>query len=344
MSPTRHPEPPNRRPLTPQSPSLPAHRDLLGLVDNPVTVYLASLAPGHSRRTMASALRTAVQILAPLLGLREIPHFLDFPWERLRNQHLVYMQTILLNQGKKPATVNRLLTAVKGVLRAAWKLGLMSTDDYHRTVDVRAARGQTLPAGRVLALDEIFHLLQVCQADPGPAGARDGAIIALLYGCGLRRDEIVGLRLDDLDLEQGWVRVRGKGNKERRVPLPTGALPYLKRWLRARGTAPGPLFVALRKSGEMIFRHLSGQAVYDILQRRRRQAGLDPMTPHDFRRTYITVLLDADVDPLTVAALAGHAQVQTTARYDRRSERTQQEAVQRLPFNNTEQQEGGERV
>jgi site-specific recombinase XerC len=218
-----------------------------------------------------------------------------------------------------------MLSALRGVLKAAWKLDLMSAGDYQKAASVESVRGETVPAGRALAQAEIAALLATC--DDTPLGIRDAALISILYGCGLRRSELVALDLADYDAAASTLRVRGKGNKQRRVPL-GGAAPALADWLAVRGPQPGALFQGLgnRNHG----RRLTDQAIYHIMVKRGKEAALDPFSPHDFRRTFVGDLLDAGADVVTVQKLAGHADPATTSRYDRRDERAGRDAVNRL--------------
>ncbi len=164
-------------------------------------------------------------------------------------------------------------------------------------------------------------------------GVRDAALIAILRGTGLRRAEIVKLKKSDFDVETGAVEVRkGKGGKDRTVYLPTSAIPYVVDWLTVRGQTPGALLCPIRKGGEIQYRHLSSQSVLLIVQKRADPAGVKTFSPHDFRRTFCSDLLDAGVDIVTVQKLAGHASPSTTVKYDRRGESTKRNAVQNLKF------------
>ena len=128
---------------------------------------------------------------------------------------------------------------------------------------------------------------------PEPAAA----LLALLYGAGLRRAELVGLDLDDFSQKEGTVRVRGKGSKVRLVPLPAGTRKALASWLRHRGDKPGPLLLPVRANGELLaHRRLSPQAVYNLLLRIAQRAELLHFRPHDLRRTFIGDLLEAGAD------------------------------------------------
>jgi site-specific recombinase XerD len=147
----------------------------------------------------------------------------------------------------------------------------------------------------------------------------------------LRRAEIVGLDVADVIDGGRSLRVRGKGNKERIVYLPEGAVNVLSNWLSYRGNTTGPLFCATSRKGEPQ-RPLAEQTVYDVLRALGRTAGIAVVAPHDLRRTFVSMLLDQGVSLSTVSALAGHASVSTTATYDRRGERAKREAVKVLGF------------
>ena len=112
---------------------------------------------------------------------------------------------------------NKMLAALRGVLRAAWELGQINTDSYQRAVSVRAVRGQTVPRGRSISKGELRALFGACLRDRSPIGARDGALLAVLYGSGLRRAEAAALDVGDYDPQTGSLRVRGKGQQGKSV-------------------------------------------------------------------------------------------------------------------------------
>jgi len=305
--------------LTPYSELALTHT--LPLDQHPAAVYLAGLSTEHSRRTMRSALNTIAVILT-----NDAMDAFQIDWSAMRYQHATAVRTVLMDT-YKPATANKMLSALRGVLREAWQLGMMAAEDYHRAAAVKAVRGETLPAGRELLRGELEALLGTCNADPKPAGIRDGALIASLYTGGLRRAEIVSLNVEDYESGSGRLLVRGKGNKERSVYLPPSARTYMQRWLTLRGDEPGPIFCPINKGGKLQARGLSDQAIYNMLRKRAEQAGVKSFSPHDMRRTFVSDLLDAGADISTVSRLAGHANVTTTARYDRRPEEAKQKAA-----------------
>ncbi len=127
------------------------------------------------------------------------------------------------------------------------------------------------------------------------------------------------------------IKVLGKRQKERLCYLDNGARLALLDWLSARGTEAGPLFYAGRRGGHLVKgQRMTGQAIRDVVHRRAAQAGVDDCSPHDLRRSFVSDLLDAGTDIVTVAAMAGHASVQTTARYDRRGEASKKRAARSL--------------
>lgn len=287
----------------------------------PVAVYLARLAP-RSRRTQAVALAG----IAEIMGARR-EDAAAFPWHQLEYQHTQAIRARLAEK-YAPATANGMLAALRGVLKEAWRLGLIDAETYHRAADVPGVRGSTLPRGRALSQGEFRALFGVCEATPGPAGARDAAILAMLYAGGLRRSEAVALDLADVDPQSGAVTVQhGKGNRARLVYIQNGALAALCDWLALRGDDPGPLFMRIRKGGVIVPTRLTDQAVRDIVTHRAEQAGVAACSPHDLRRSMISDLLDAGADVSTIQRLAGHSSVVITLRYDRRGEATKQAAA-----------------
>jgi len=204
-------------------------------------------------------------------------------------------------------------------------------------MNVGLVRGTRLKRGRIVPAGELSSLVAVCLEDQGPAGIRDIALIGVLYICGLRRAEAVSLQVSDLHIKEKALRVLGKGNKERRVFPDAGTLAALEDWLTVRGRHEGALFNRVLKGGRILLGPLTDQAVYVVLAKRWRQAGVPPVAPHDFRRTFISTLLSKGVDMLTVQRMAGHSDPRTTGGYDLRpeSEMRQAAALLHLPYHHT---------
>jgi site-specific recombinase XerD len=308
---------------------------------NPALIYLASLAVG-SRRTMGDGLGIIATLLVPKLQEKTTLERLEaIPWGELRFQHSMAVRAAL-SEKYSYATTNKMLSALRGTIKTAWRLGQMSAEEYQRAVDIPRVQGETLPAGRSLKIGEIAALIEVFQKDTKATGARDAAIVALLYGCGLRRAELATLKRSDYNAEEGTIRILGKRNKQRLVPVVGGAQAALSVWLEKRGESAGALFIPSRKGGKLVFAYgedtellgMTAQALYLILIERAKECGVSHFSPHDFRRTFVGDLLDRGADIATVQKMAGHANVTTTARYDRRGEVAKRKAAELLhvPF------------
>lgn len=292
---------------------------------HPAYVLIARLVSEHSRRRVRSSLGMVARLLT-----EEQDDWASYPWHQLRYQHVIGLRSALLER-YAPSTVDQMLSAVRQVLKECWRLGYIDADTYQRTVDVGHVRYSRLPAGRALADGEIAALFLSCAEDTTLAGVRDAALLATLYGAGLRRGELIDMDLADLDLAAGTVRVRhGKGDKERLNPLPPGAMTALEAWLQMRGTEPGPLFYCIHRCGYILPRRLAHVSVGDILKRRAEAAQTSALSAHDLRRSFITNLLASGVDLSTTQKLAGHADPKTTTLYDRRGADTMAKAVQAL--------------
>ena len=291
-----------------------------GLADHPAALYLARLAPS-SRQTMSSVLGGVAQTLSA--GRHTL---WSLPWRQVRYPQMSALRSHLAAT-YAPATANLYMTAVRGVLAECWQLGLLSAEEKARACNLPSIRGERLPAGRAVVVGELRALLRACADDKDPSARRDAALVGILYGSGLRRAEASALDLADLDLGAGSLAVRhGKGNKARQVYLASGGAELLEAWLAVRGEAAGPLFVPVLKSGKLAERRLAPQSVRYVLQKRARVAGIKDFSPHDLRRTFVGDLLEAGADISTVQKMAGHASVQTTARYDRRGEQAKKKA------------------
>lgn len=299
--------------------------------DSPYWVYLARFG-GEAERTMRRCLD---RIAAMFLGRPDddpVPPCLGqyISWESLRYPHAVLLRTRLAERWTSPSSVNKHLSALRGVARESWRLGLMSAEDYARVRDIANLKGTRELAGRSIHADEMATLLAHCVADETPAGTRDAAMAAVLQSTGIRRAEVARALVERYDPAERGLRVVGKGDKERVVYIHPSAVPYLDRWLVVVGERRGPVFRAVDRWGHIGSKPLSPRAVGHIISRRRVAAGLASLATHDFRRTFIGDFIDAGGDLVQAQQLAGHASATTTARYDRRPARARRAAVDRL--------------
>ncbi|AFZ33573.1 site-specific integrase [Gloeocapsa sp. PCC 7428] len=293
---------------------------------HPASVYLASLSQG-SRATM----RRSLNAIASLLTDGECDA-LTLDWSNLSYQHTAAVRAILVERFA-PATAKKMVAALRRVLKEAARLGLMSYEDYARATDL--PRIDTPPQklrGRALANKEIATLLDECD-EANTIAIRDAAILAILRGGGIRRQELTRLKLQDYNSSTGELEIcSAKRKSYRTVYLPAAAVKLVEAWLEIRGRKRGALICPVRKGGQVELRHMSGDAVLKIVKKLSVRAGVEEFSPHDFRRTFCSDLLDGGIDVFTVQKLAGHSSPLTTSKYDRRGDQTKRQAVERLFF------------
>lgn len=298
------------------------------LTMHPAAVYLASLAPG-SQRTMRTSLNEIAKLLT---GDRCDVMTLD--WSKLRYRHTAAIRTAL-SQRLSATTVNKMLVALRRVLQEAYRLDLMEPRDYSKAVDLKSLNVTPRLRGRTLKRSEIKRLINNCLKEETVSAYRDAAIIALLRCGGIRREELINLNLEDLNLDTGEVIIHhGKGNKTRTIYLNDMALDIVKQWLEIRGDSPGALICPVNKGSRIIIKHFypGADAIYRILKNRAKKAGIAHFSPHDFRRTFCSDLLLQGEDVFTVQDLAGHSSPATTKKYDLRGEKVKRKAIKKLKF------------
>ena len=216
--------------------------------------------------------------------------------------------------GARRTTIARKMSAVKSFFAFLEKRDFIQTN---AAADLTAPR-QEKYIPMYLPVDEMFRLLERPD-QTRPLGLRDLAILEILYSCGLRVSELVGLDIKSVDFDQRLVRVIGKGNKERIVPVGKEAAKALRRYLdctlslRKRASeeaAAGPLFINARGN------RLSTRSVANIVKKYGKEGGLMlDISPHALRHTFATHLLDGGADLRSVQELLGHTSLSTTQKY-----------------------------
>ena len=293
---------------------------------HPIRAYLAGLSPG-SRTGQLTAICTAVAVMRHDVRLgdldpevrREIREQViwTLPWHELDHSHVMALRS-RLQELYAYTNCNKVLAVVRSLLKSCWRLGLISNEEMSRAVDVPAVKGSAPPTGRDITFEEIVLIMRAA-ADGTPQGARDCGLFAVGYHAAPRIAEVANLRLSDLDQSTGALTIRkGKGSKTRVEYLSGGALQAIEDWLKVRGDHDGPLFSKIRKDGHMNGAGISTWSIAKRLDKRRLQAGLEPLTWHDFRRTLAGDLID-DGDLAGAQLVLGHASPSVTMRYSRRN-------------------------
>jgi integrase/recombinase XerD len=259
---------------------------------------------GLSRNTL-DAYRTDLLQYGRFLEEREVAALKAVPAD------VADFLTSLAKRGSSPATIHRKSACLRSFYRHLRRDGLLEVDPTATLSSPRRAR--KLP--QVLTRAEVENLLSQPRGTD-PAALRDRALLEVMYACGLRASEAIGLELMDVDTEDGVVRARGKGSKERVVPIGQAALRALRHYLErgrpglVKGSAEAHLFVNFRGGP------LTRQGLYKIVRRHALGAGLaDRMSPHTLRHTFATHLLAGGCDLRSVQEMLGHADVSTTQLY-----------------------------
>ncbi len=226
---------------------------------------------------------------------------------------------VLQGEGLAKSSVTRTLVAVRGLHRFLAAEEVRPDDP---TVDVEMPR---VPRGlpKALTLDQVTSLIEGVVGD-GPVPLRDRAILESLYGTGVRISELVGLSIGDVDLNDGLMRVMGKGSKERIVPIGRHAWSSLSEWFAIGGRPEmEPERWARRDDADAVFLNVRGgrlsrQGMWGIVRKRGRNVGLgSELTPHVLRHSCATHMLDHGADIRTVQELLGHVSISTTQIYTR---------------------------
>ncbi|HLY17524.1 MAG TPA: tyrosine recombinase XerC [Bryobacteraceae bacterium] len=214
--------------------------------------------------------------------------------------------------GRKLAavTIRRKLAAVRSLFRFLSREGLIPKNPARLVRTPKAPK--TLPV--VMTAEQVNGLIDTVAADKfeRPHPARDRAIFEFLYGCGIRLSELVGLNMEDIDRAERWIRVRGKGKKERQVPFASKAAGALDAYLAVRQAVPKERALFLNHGGgRLTARGVSGVVkLYGILVN-----GDSSIHPHGFRHAYATHLLADGADLRAIQELLGHARLSTTQKY-----------------------------
>jgi integrase/recombinase XerD len=263
------------------------------------------LERGLSRNTLA-AYRSDLLQLAAFLNAREIGLA-----EAQHSELAAFLAALGGSAAPAPTTLQRKLACVRSFYRHLRRENLVAHDP---TADLRGPRRSgRLP--KVLSRREVLRLLAQPKGSE-PRSLRDKALLEVMYACGLRASEVTGLELADVDEEDGLLRARGKGSKERLVPIGSHALAALGAY-RGHGR---PALVGLRSEPHLFVNSrgtaLTRQGLYKIVQRHARSAGLQgKMGPHTMRHTFATHLLNGGCDLRSLQELLGHADLSSTQIY-----------------------------
>lgn len=273
-----------------------------------ISKYLAELerrgASKHTLRNYRSDLEQFATYFEP-------PGEIAPEVERLDLALLREWLSSLYDQGLSVVSVRRKLAAVRAMFKFLRQEGVLERNIATRLRTPKAK--QRLPD--VMSEEKTNNLLDAVEAGSTvekPSKERDIAFLELLYGCGIRVGELVGINLEDIDLREGWLRVRGKGNKERQVPIGGRAIAAVERYLESRQASPNERALFLNSRGTRLSDRQVRRLVklYALLV-----TGDSTVHPHSFRHAYATHLLSDGADLRVIQELLGHARLSTTQKY-----------------------------
>ena len=274
------------------------------LIQPMINQFLDSLR--HERRLSPNTLNAYARDLTVLETWRNEHGYTQ--WGQFSPADIRDIAATAFRRGQAASSIQRLLSSIRNFFRYLIREGLLETNPAQ---DVSAPKKpRRLP--RSLDVDEISHLLQIPGNDP--LARRDRAILELFYSSGLRLAELANLDLHDLDLGEGSVRVTGKGNKQREVPVGNMARQAIADWLKVR-------IELIKQHQQAVFisrrgQRLSPRSIQSRIDYRARQSGLPRhVHPHMLRHSFASHMLEASGDLRAVQELLGHADISTTQIY-----------------------------
>ncbi len=276
-----------------------------------VAHYLEGLS-GGSRRTVAQSLGVLASFAA---GEGATPE--SVRWERLTRRETTRVRAAIMERFA-PATANKVLSVLRGVLRTARDLGLMEEAAFQSAASLEGVKARKPVASvAVKVCDEMIDVLfGACEAEKGASGKRDAAMLALFLSTGMRRAEAAHLDVADYHAKRGTLHIRGERPEYDRVAkLARRAKRAVDAWLAVRTGEAGPLLLPVDRGGIIRFRRLTEQAVYDIFGRIAARAGVPALTLRELRRAYVVSLVRAGKTLEETQAAAGHASWLTPAVY-----------------------------
>ena len=266
-----------------------------------------SVVRGRAENTVKAYGRDVLDFFEFLIRVRELKDL----EEVTRNEVRAFL--FGLRGRNQNVSLARKLSSLRAFFRFMVREGRLTENPAQEVEPPRFPKKQP----RFLGVDEAFALVDAPDAE-SPVGLRDRAALELAYSSGLRVGELVGMNLGDLDLAQGLARVRGKGGRERIVPMGRKAVESLRRYLAVRSEVAGPqkadataaLFLG-RRGGRLSDRVFRRQ-VDGYVNRLSLESGL---SPHALRHTFATHMLEAGADIRAIQELLGHASLSTTQKY-----------------------------
>jgi integrase/recombinase XerD len=295
----------------------------------PYALYLSRLSV-NSQRSISSQMRS----IARLMQWQE--SVLDDMLCQIDYQQALHIRAVMTHAKWSARSINRAMIAIKNIVKVA---ALMNKADLAQVANLESINqvkhGEH--QGTPLNSEQVTAVLDGFKSKKGTFAARNLAIFSLFLGTGLRRSELSALILSDYDAPTHSLTVAaGKGNKSRTLFLPDWVEQNLLAWLKVRSRQHGYLLCKSTLTGKVkLTEPTSPTSLYRLVKDTLYELGVDNVSPHDLRRTFITRLLEQKVDINTVRQMAGHADISTTTIYDKRDNSFMQQAAAILDYTPT---------
>jgi site-specific recombinase XerD len=267
-------------------------------------MVLASVASPHSKRNYARA-------------FNDLGKFLALRGEPLSRASLLDYRSQLVERGLSPSTINVQLSAIRQLVTEARRNGILDSETAASIADVPNIRQQGTRMGNWLNREQAKKLLAVPDQEK-LIGKRDHTLLALLIGCGLRRQELAQLKFSEIVEREGRaaiVDLVGKGRRVRTVAIPFWVKQSVDRWTQAAGITDGPLLRPVSKSGKLSKLGLGDRSIWSVVERCAKEIGIQNFGAHDLRRTCAKLCRKSGGDLEQIKFLLGHSSIQTTERY-----------------------------
>src|SRR5258707_5504457 len=274
-------------------------------LDQSKAAVLNTLASQHSRRSYEYAIE------------RFIAWYCSEPRLTFNRSVVVSYRSSLERLSLSAATINLHLSSIRRLADESAESGWLSPELAIGIRRVKGVKRLGRKMGNWLTRNQAQELVNAASMN-SLRGWRDGAMLGLLLGCGLRRSEVVGLNLDQLQSREGhWVIVNlvGKGGRLRTLPMPSWCKELIDAWLRHSGVSEGKVFRRVLKGGIRQEAGVTANVVWYAVKRCARQAGISNLAPHDLRRTCARLCHGCGGELEQIQFLLGHASVQPTERY-----------------------------
>jgi len=255
---------------------------------------------------------------------------------QIQGYHFQYYRDALMEDGYASATINRKLVAIRSFIKWAMSLKLI---DYNPLDVVKLPKVQTEQSTLAFDDSEVVDMINAPDTTK-PKGLMDRMAMVLLFGLGLRRGELVQVKIEDLYRERGHnvIRIKGKGDKERHLPLNESIVYEIEKYVQSMQTH-GFIFEAddyllQSQKTKSMKKELNGSTVYRMFEKYAKELNIDKrVSPHSARATAISHLLDTQKTPIRdVAIFAGHAKITTTERYDKRRDSLEKSAAYQVNY------------